>query len=108
MNKLICTKVYQSDWFTEGYCDYLCLEDSELPYQIFEKIFLNVAAKCSTNWRQLLHAEESQSTLFVNKVTAVLLVEKYLKKVFEYNDEMVEQFFDIDCQNILLDYRRFD
>lgn len=101
-------KVYQSEWFSDGYCDYLCLEESKLPYEIFEKVFLNVSAKCSTGWRDVFHAEESQSTLFLNKVIAVLLVEKYLKKVFLFNNEEAMEFFDLECQNILLNYRRFD
>lgn len=86
---------------------FLNIDKCEHTYQIFERIFLNVAAKRCVNWQSIYHAKEEHGTLYADLIVCLILIEKYLKLNFKKNDDEVASLLGYDFYDILESYRTF-
>lgn len=59
-------------------CEFMRLDTTQLPHQIVEKILLNVAARNSMTWKELLNTDYYDTDTFAEACVAVILVNKYL------------------------------
>jgi len=59
------------------------LERCKKPYEIIEKILLNVAAKSGITWLKLLKTEYNETERFAELCVAVILIDKYLYDIMD-------------------------
>lgn len=62
--------------------DFMQLEFCTKPYQVIERVLTNVAAKNGITWKDLLQTGTSDEELFIELCVAVILIDRYLKLLF--------------------------
>lgn len=76
-------------------------------YEVYERVFTNLAAKNSCRWQDIIRADVSTPNLYVEKIVGYLIVEKYLKECFTFTDEELADGFGESLKNILNSYNSF-
>lgn len=79
---------------------FLQLERCKKPYEVIEKILLNVAAKNGITWLNLLKTKPTEIEQFSELCVAIILIDRYLDQIFNIKeDERLDlvgyQFADI-------------
>lgn len=97
----ISKRVEQHDW-QQG-VEHLNLDDCQQPYEIFERVFLNLGAKNGCRWINIFNADMT-STFYPDKIIGFLIVEKYMKKLFSKNDAEIEELIGFKMKNVIDSY----
>lgn len=82
--------IQNSEWFEPNALDFLALPECQYPYEIYEKIWLNVASKYGILWKELYYAKDSNSEIYAELCVTLLLIEDCLKIYFQYTQDDVD------------------
>lgn len=107
MNYNIFKAVKNHEFLVDENVKFLNIEDCEHTYQIFERVFLNVSAKRSVDWQSVYHAKEEHGKLYSDLIVCLILIEKYLKSQFTFNDEDVINILGFEFYEILETYQNY-
>jgi hypothetical protein len=86
MTTRLFLSIIEHPFLQEGGCDFMQLGMCKKPYQIIEKILLNVSAKNSIKWAQLIKTEPTDYDLYPELCVAVILMDKYLYDLFNMSE----------------------
>lgn len=88
LNKIVVQKINSNQWIQDENLAYeLGVYGTTNPYQLFEIIFLNVAASIGRPWRTIYNAKDRQLDLFTNLCVSGILIDKYLECHFKLNQD---------------------
>jgi hypothetical protein len=107
MNYNIYRGVKNHDFLIDGNTDFLNIEESTHSYQVFERVFLNVASKRGVGWQSIYHAKEEHGTLYCDLIVCLLLIEKYLKNEFLKTDDDIASLIGYEFYEIIESYRNY-
>lgn len=86
MTTRLLLSITEHPFMQEDGCKFMQLERCKKPYQLIEKILINVAAKNSITWKELLNAEWTDFELHPELCVAVILLNKYLYVLFNMSE----------------------
>ena len=75
--------IESSKWLQPQACQDLKMYDCTEPYEVFEKILLNVSASNSITWKVLYNSTSQQPEIFAELCAAVVLIDRYLVEIFK-------------------------
>lgn len=99
--------VKKHEWMQPHGHSHLNLELVDNSYEVYERVFTNLAAKNSCRWQDIHKADVSTINLYVEKIVGFLIVEKYLKECFTFSDADLSESFGDNLKNILNSYNSF-
>lgn len=88
-------------------CDFMQLDRVRKPYEIIERILVNVGAKNGLTWKQLLDTNYTQTELFAELCVAVILIDKYLSELFFMDENDRYSLIGYEYAQILDEYNKF-
>ena len=83
---------------------FMNLKECKYPYQIFEIILLNVAAKENKTWKELYKANENTPFLLTSLMVALILIRQNLKGIFSLNEKEVSQLLGIEHYSLIAEF----
>ena len=88
LNKIVVQKIKSSQWIQDENLVYeLGVYGTHNPYQLFELIYLNVAASIGRPWRTIYNAKDRQLDLFAGLCISGILIDKYLECHFKLSQD---------------------
>jgi len=96
--------IQDHDFMQKGGCDFMQLQNCKKPYEVLERILLNVSAKNCISWVELLHTKQTETERFAELCVAIILIDKYLKEVFEMNEEDRNTLIGFQYSQIIDEY----
>lgn len=96
--------VESSEWLKPHSCHHLKLYDCTEPYQIFERILINVASSNSITWKQLYKATINEPEIFAELCASIVLIDRYLLEIFKMNRADREVLLGVKFTEILDHY----
>lgn len=106
-NTRLLLLIRENDLMQPNGCDFMQLYRVKKPYEIIERILINVAAKNGMTWKQLLETKYSQTELFAELCTAVILIDKYLYDVFSMDEKDRYSLVGYEYAQIIDEYKKF-
>jgi hypothetical protein len=81
--------------------EFLRLHECRKPYEILERIWLNVSSKCGRSWKDIYNAKQVNCELFAELCVALILIQRALKEHAKFNDEDVEELLGARFSQII-------
>jgi len=106
MTSKVLMLIDNSDWLDKFGDFYLYLENCKYVYEVYERVFVNVAASGSKTWKDVYFARETQDQeSYALLIISLLIIEKTLKSKFDYNEESMQKLLGSNFSNVLGNYR---
>jgi len=96
--------IMQNSYMYKDNIAFMNLQDCTYPYQIFEIILTNVAAKENKTWKDLYFATEQTPFLLISLMVALILIRHNLKEVFELNEKEVSELLGIEHYSLIAEF----
>lgn len=93
--------IQDSQWFKPYSIDFLRLNECIKAHEILERIWINVASKCSKSWKDIYNAKQENCEVFAELCVSLILIQRALKEHIKFNDEEVEELLGIKFSQIL-------
>lgn len=106
-NARILLMIQEHDYMQSNGCDFMQLYRVKKPYEIIERVLLNLAAKNGLTWKQLLETKYSQTELFVELCVAVIIIDRYLYEVFRLEENIRYSLIGYEYAQIIDEYTKF-
>ena len=101
LNSRTILLIENSEWFRPYAIEFLLLNECRKPYEILERIWLNVASKCGKSWKDIYNAKQENCEVFAELCVSLILIQRALKEHIKFNDEEVEELLGIKFSQIL-------
>lgn len=104
----ILLRIDSSKWIQDELIGFeLGLHKCTKPYQIFEKVFLNVASENSKTWKDIYNANPRNTDNFSQLCIAAILIDKWLGKVLNYQEAERLKLLERRLASIVYQYRQY-
>jgi hypothetical protein len=77
------TVMMDSPFLNPNFIMYMDLQNSRYQYEIFERVFLNVASYYQVPYREMMNAERSDDELYAYLCLSLIIIDQNLEKVFQ-------------------------
>jgi len=67
LNSRTILLIQNSEWFRPYALEFLRLHECRKPYEILERIWLNVSSKCGRSWKDIYNAKQVNCELFAER-----------------------------------------
>jgi hypothetical protein len=101
LNSRTILLIQNSEWFRPYALEFLRLHECRKPYEILERIWLNVSSKCGRSWKDIYNAKQVNCELFAELCVALILIQRALKEHAKFNDEDVEELLGARFSQII-------
>ena len=101
LNSRTILLIENSEWFRPYAIEFLLLNECRKPYEILERIWLNVASKCGKSWKDIYNAKQKNCEVFAELCVSLIFIQRALKEHIKFNDEEVEELLGIKFSQIL-------
>lgn len=86
LNNHIFLRIKQHDYMQKDGCAHLNLHTCKRPYEVLERILVQLAAKNSVRWQDLLKARPNETNLYIELCVAIILIDRYLMDLFDMSE----------------------
>jgi hypothetical protein len=91
--------------FLDTFGDYfLHLDQCQTVSEIFERVFVNVAARIGVRWQMVYHAKSNDPVLLAEKIVALILIRKSVMENFNYSETDLEKLFGQESYYLVENY----
>jgi hypothetical protein len=104
LNKEILHTVRQSPWLDPYALDCLRLHECTYPYEVIERVLLNVAAKKGRSWKDIYFAKRFNTELFSELCVALILIDAGLRIHLKFGAEEVSEVLGAKHSQIIKNY----
>jgi hypothetical protein len=91
--------------FLETFGDYfLHLDKCQTVSEIYERVFVNVAARIGVRWQDVFNAKNNYPELLAEKIVAFILIRKAVMENFNYSETDIEKLFGQEAYSLVENY----
>ena len=104
LNSRIIMLVNNSPFF-EPFGDYfLHLDKCKTVHEIYERVFVNVAARIGVKWQMVFNSKSNDPILLAEKIVALILIRKAVMENFNYSEIDLEKLFGQESYYLVENY----
>ena len=86
LNNHIFLQIKKHDYMQKDGCAHLNLHTCKRPYEVLERILVQLAAKNSIRWQDLLKTRPNETSQYVELCVAVILIDRFLRDLFDMSE----------------------
>lgn len=106
LHPIVLQKIRTSSWIqNDQLALQLRLNECNNPYQIFERVFLNVSASCGKNWKDIYNANPRNKEVFSELCVAAILIDRWLLRRFRLEEDDRIQLLGARLAEIVYKYK---